>query len=60
MKVFIIVLVAALAAVTGYLMGTESGRQQRDDLIAKVRKQSKKATDVVEDTVAEATEQLSA
>jgi len=63
MKVFIILLVVALASAVGYLMGTENGRQHRDEVIARFRKESKPVAEAVEDVkdaVAETAEQLGA
>ena len=38
MKRFIILLLVALAMAVGYLLGTEQGRQQRDQLMEAVNK----------------------
>ena len=54
MKVFIILFLAVLAGAVGYLMGTEGGRKQRDQLIARVRKDSGSAADAVKDAAAQA------
>jgi uncharacterized membrane protein len=53
-----------LAAVLGYLLGTESGRQQRDSLVRKVRRDESidELIDAVDEAVADqaATEVASA
>ena len=51
MKVSIVVVIAALVAVIGYLMGTEDGRGRRDDLVARIRKTSDRAVDSTVDAV---------
>ena len=66
-KVFAILILAVFAGAVGYLTGTDSGRKQRDGLIARVRKTTTTATDVaqggkevVTETVTEVVEQVSA
>ena len=44
--------IAALLAVIGYLIGTEDGRERRDDLVARIRKTSNRAVDATVDAVA--------
>ena len=54
MKVFIILLLAALAGAVGFLCGTEQGRQRRDDVIRRIRR----TTDDAVDTAADAADGL--
>ena len=54
MKVSIVVIIAALVGVIGYLMGTEDGRERRDSLIARCRGASDSAVDTAKDKVADA------
>ena len=48
----------AVAAVLGYLMGTEAGRQQRDSLLRRVRREE--ATDELIETVDDAVTEAAA
>lgn len=56
-RILVITLIVGLAAAIGYLLGTENGRQYRDQLVARVRKESTSASDAVEQTVEAATNQ---
>ncbi len=49
-----------LAAAVGYLLGTEAGRQQRDRLIAMIRREEAidELIEAIDDAVAEADEVL--
>ena len=52
-------LLLAVAAVLGYLLGTESGRQQRDSLLRRVRREEDEGVideliETVDDAVTEA------
>jgi hypothetical protein len=54
-------IVLLVAAILGYLLGTEAGRQQRDSLVRKVRREEStdELIDAVEDAVTEAIEAAS-
>ena len=54
MKIFVILFLAALAGVAGYLMGTESGNRRRDDLVNRIRKDSGPTIDLVEEAGSQA------
>jgi hypothetical protein len=49
MKVFVILLIAALAAASGFLFGTDKGRQCKNDVLARARKRTDDAVDAVQD-----------
>ena len=51
-------IVLVMAAVLGYLLGTEAGRQQRDNLLSKVRREE--AIDDVVEAVDEAVTEAAA
>lgn len=51
-------IVLVMAAVLGYLLGTEAGRQQRDSLLSKVRREE--AIDDVVEAVDEAVTEAAA
>jgi gas vesicle protein len=50
MKVFVILLITALAAAAGLLFGTDKGRQCKNDVLARARKSTDAAVDAVKDT----------
>ena len=49
MKVSVVLIIAALVGVIGYLMGTEDGRQRRDSLMARYHKTSDSVVDATTD-----------
>ena len=49
MKVSVVLVIAALVGVIGYLMGTEDGRQRRDSLMARYHKTADSAVDATVD-----------
>lgn len=54
MKVKLLVLIVVLAIACGYLMGTESGRKQRDVILVKLGRADGDALDEVAEAVADA------
>lgn len=59
-KLAIIALIVLVGALVGYILGTEDGRTRRDQLIAKVRKQSGDLADAASDAVDAATAAVTA
>ena len=53
-----IALIVLLAIACGYLMGTESGRKQRDVILVKLGRGDGDTLDEAADAVADATEQV--
>jgi gas vesicle protein len=49
MKVFALLILGALVGAAGYLFGTESGRQRKDDLLKKAHKGADTAKDAASD-----------
>ncbi len=58
MKVSSVVCFAAIVAAVCYLMGTERGRQRRDDLVARVRKTASSEAESTSDSVSAAADVL--
>jgi hypothetical protein len=56
MKVSIVLFITGVIAAISYLMGTESGRERRDGLVARVRKTSNSAADSATDVIDSATD----
>jgi gas vesicle protein len=59
MKVFVILILGALVGAAGFLFGTESGRQKKDDLFAKAKKGASSAGDLASDVADKATDSAS-
>jgi uncharacterized membrane protein len=59
-RILVITLIIVLAAAIGYVVGTENGRQYRDRLVARVRKETASTADAARHTADAATEQAAA
>jgi hypothetical protein len=58
MKVSSVFCFAAIVGAVCYLMGTERGRQRRDDLVARIRKTASTAAESTSDSVSAAADVL--
>ena len=56
-KLLVIALVVGIAAAIGYLLGTENGRAQRDQAIAKFNQKTGRLTDEAAEAVTDLTDQ---